>query len=392
GSASSDANGDALTFSWTLTGKPNGSAAVLASENSAAPTFLADVAGTYVASLIVNDGKVNSITATGTVTATVANAAPVANAGVAQNVTTGTIVTLNGSASSDANGDALTFSWTLTAKPNGSAAVLAGVNSAVPTFLADIAGTYVASLIVNDGKVNSSTATGTVTATIIAAGTSFDGLVTSLDGIANSNTFNRDPTKVIVSTSPTQLTVRLEQYFDGTCIYTANLNAARNSVQQGSYQCSDFSTGTWDLLSMKRVESADLFVKLRKDGASIKRAYGMSSSLAAAARTLPAPISSLVGTYEGIGTGAAFSTIPTTIAVALNSTTVSLVITRSPSDTCRYTATLQPNGLSVMGGTYSCSDFTAGTWSLLDMRSVDGSDLYVALQLDNRIQRAYGLK
>jgi chitinase len=39
------------------------------------------VAGTYVATLTVNDGKVTSTAVTVTVTAAVANVAPVANAG-----------------------------------------------------------------------------------------------------------------------------------------------------------------------------------------------------------------------------------------------------------------------------------------------------------------------
>ena len=124
GSTSSDANGDPLTYAWTLSSRPAGSAAVLTGASSAAPTFTADVAGTYVASLVVNDGKVNSTAATVTITATVANAAPVANAGAAQNVTTGTVVTLNGSTSSDANGDPLTYAWTLSSRPAGSAAAL----------------------------------------------------------------------------------------------------------------------------------------------------------------------------------------------------------------------------------------------------------------------------
>jgi len=164
GSASSDANGDALTYAWTLTGRPTGSAAALTGATGAMPTFFADVAGTYVASVVVNDGRVNSTAATVSVTVTVANAAPVANAGVAQNVNTGSTVTLNGSASSDANGDALTYAWTLTGRPTGSAAALTGATGAMPTFVADVAGTYVVSLVVNDGRVNSTAATVTVQA------------------------------------------------------------------------------------------------------------------------------------------------------------------------------------------------------------------------------------
>ena len=71
---------------------------------------------------------------------------------------TGSAVTLDGSTSSDANGDPLAYAWTLTSKPAGSAAALAGGTSARPTFTADAAGTYVASLVVNDGKVSSTSA------------------------------------------------------------------------------------------------------------------------------------------------------------------------------------------------------------------------------------------
>ena len=95
-------------------------------------------------------------------------------ASTAQNVVTGTVVTLNGSGSTDANNDPLTYSWTLASKPAGSAAALAGATTAAPTFSADLAGTYyVASLVVNDGQVNSAAATVTITATV--ASTSYDG-------------------------------------------------------------------------------------------------------------------------------------------------------------------------------------------------------------------------
>jgi len=164
GSASSDANSDPLTYAWTLTSKPAGSTAALSSATSAKPTFTADVAGTYVGTLTVNDGKVNSTVVTITTTSSAANAAPVANAGVEQRAVIGLTVALDGSASSDANSDALTYAWTFTSKPSGSSAVLSSATSAKPTFTADMAGMYVVSLVVNDGKLSSTSVTNTVTA------------------------------------------------------------------------------------------------------------------------------------------------------------------------------------------------------------------------------------
>ncbi len=91
-----------------------------------------------------------------------ANVAPVSNAGPAQSVAVGATVTLDGSASSDANADPLTFVWTLTSRPPGSNATLAGATTTRPAFIADVAGTYVASLVVHDGQVSSAPAAVTV--------------------------------------------------------------------------------------------------------------------------------------------------------------------------------------------------------------------------------------
>ena len=95
----------------------------------------------------------------------ISNVAPVANAGASQTVVVNTPVSLDGNASSDANGDALSYAWTLSSTPTGSAAALSSSTAAKPSFTPDVAGTYVASLIVNDGKANSSAATVTVTVT-----------------------------------------------------------------------------------------------------------------------------------------------------------------------------------------------------------------------------------
>lgn len=164
GSTSGDVNLDPLTYKWVLVAKPAGSAAVLSSATSAKPTFTADLAGVYVASLVVNDGKVDSALTTVTVTATSVNAAPVANAGPNQSVVLASVVTLNGAGSTDANLDPLIYKWALVSKPAGSAAVLSATDVATPTFTADLAGVYVATLIVNDGKVDSVMSAVTITA------------------------------------------------------------------------------------------------------------------------------------------------------------------------------------------------------------------------------------
>ncbi len=195
-SASSAAAGQALSYAWTLTAKPASSAATLNASNTAKPTFVADMAGTYVASLIVNDGTTASSAAAVTITASTTNAVPIANAGVAQNVVTGSVVTLDGSASSDANNDSLTYAWTLTSKPVDSSATLSEANSAKPSFTADKSGTYIATLEVNDRIFSSTAATVSIT---VATGNSAPvanngpdqnvttGSTVTLDGSASSD-------------------------------------------------------------------------------------------------------------------------------------------------------------------------------------------------------------
>lgn len=94
------------------------------------------------------------------------NATPVANAGIAQIVSAGSLVRLNGGASSDADNDPLTYQWTLTTSPPGSQAVLAGASSVAPSFTADLPGIYIASLVVSDGKAGSAVSTVMVTAAV----------------------------------------------------------------------------------------------------------------------------------------------------------------------------------------------------------------------------------
>jgi len=61
GSGSHDADGDPLTYKWIIAEKPSESTAVLSGETNISPTFTTDKDGHYRVELVVNDGKVNSL-------------------------------------------------------------------------------------------------------------------------------------------------------------------------------------------------------------------------------------------------------------------------------------------------------------------------------------------
>lgn len=155
GSKSFDADRDTLTYKWEITQKPVGSSASLSDTAIVQPQVVVDMAGTYIFGLKVNDGKVDSSLDSVSVVVTDFNSAPIANAGNIQEVHTTTTVTLDASASSDADNDALSYSWSMVSRPEGSSATLLNEKSINPSFVADTEGTYVFSLLVNDGVLTS---------------------------------------------------------------------------------------------------------------------------------------------------------------------------------------------------------------------------------------------
>ncbi|MFZ5863148.1 MAG: CARDB domain-containing protein [Nitrospirota bacterium] len=153
GGASTDADGDSLTFEWSVVSRPVGSAAVLSDSIAVNPAFYVDRPGAYVLSLVVRDGV--SASEPDTVTITTTNSAPVANAGPDQTARVTDTVRLDGGGSSDVDGDPLAFRWTITAMPLGSLATLSDPSVVAPTFRVDLPGEYVVELVVHDGAVDS---------------------------------------------------------------------------------------------------------------------------------------------------------------------------------------------------------------------------------------------
>ncbi len=155
GTGSSDADGDSLNYSWTF---GDGSKA-----SGVTPSHAYAAAGTYTVTLTVNDGTVsNSNTATAKITAPPppppVNTAPTADAGGPYAAKTGASISFDGTGSSDADGDALTYSWDFGDSMSGT--------GATPSHAYASAGTYTVKLTVSDGTDSASDMT---TATITDA-------------------------------------------------------------------------------------------------------------------------------------------------------------------------------------------------------------------------------
>ncbi|KWV92464.1 MULTISPECIES: PKD domain-containing protein [unclassified Erythrobacter] len=196
-SGSSDPDGDPLTYSWTQVSGPS---AAISDASSAQASFVAPARTNAVQTLsfevAVSDG---TTTSTDTVTYTIAaNQGPIADAGTDRRVEGDTYVVLDGTGSSDPEGDTLTYNWVQTGGPS---VTLRNIMDDQATFTTP-AGTptdqvLTFELTVSDGNISS---TDTVTITVDAndapvanAGpdqTTTGGEVVGLDGSASSDPEN----------------------------------------------------------------------------------------------------------------------------------------------------------------------------------------------------------
>jgi hypothetical protein len=133
GSSSSDPDGAIASYSWNQVG---GQSVTLSDPNAASPTFTVPFAAgpqTLRFELVVTDngGAQSSDFVEVSVPAPSTNQAPVADAGPDQNVARISTAQLDGSGSSDPDGDPLTYSW---AQTSGPTVTLNGANPATPSF------------------------------------------------------------------------------------------------------------------------------------------------------------------------------------------------------------------------------------------------------------------
>ncbi|KAF1047390.1 PKD domain-containing protein [Xylophilus sp.] len=151
----------ALSYQWKLTEQPTGGTVALSGATSAKATFLAEKVGIYRATLVVSHGDQTSAAAEATVTVSTANSSPVISLNVPATAVRGETIVLDGSGSSDPDGDQLHYRWSIPTyianignpKPQASNATIGSATSAKATFVPDAAGTYYFDVTVYDGSV-----------------------------------------------------------------------------------------------------------------------------------------------------------------------------------------------------------------------------------------------
>jgi len=155
GRSSRDANGDALTWQWT---QVQGPPATLQGADTARPSFTPTATGVHVFELVVSDGTQASAPSRVTVLVDapgdhvpVAMVSP-ATAGARLTGVVGAPTSLDGSASVDADAEALRFAWS---QLDGPAVSLAGADKPVASFTPAVPGVYRFQLVVSDATHDS---------------------------------------------------------------------------------------------------------------------------------------------------------------------------------------------------------------------------------------------
>lgn len=165
-----------LAYNWRIMARPAGSNASLTDNSAEQPSFTADVGGYYLLRLRVNDGLNDSSRVLDDVyedrmviTAGI-NQPPIADGGVDQSISTGSLVSLDGGASTDPEMATLSYHWSLIKQPAGSTASLSSPDTQTTQLTPDRDGNYLVSLRVNDGIDDSAPDVVRITASSLSGG------------------------------------------------------------------------------------------------------------------------------------------------------------------------------------------------------------------------------
>ena len=156
GSASYDDDQDDLLFKWKIVSRPELSELNLENTENVATQFIPDVIGDYVFQLVVNDGEIDSEPSNIAIAVSDDNQAPIAKASLLntnkQFFNIGTSIRFSGIDSYDSEGGKLKYEWSFKSKPGSSNATISSPHDMKSSFVIDVPGDYLISLVVYDSK------------------------------------------------------------------------------------------------------------------------------------------------------------------------------------------------------------------------------------------------
>ncbi|NDU96681.1 PKD domain-containing protein [Spirosoma terrae] len=260
-SASATGGQGTLTYAWVIKSAPTDSKAVLLNATTLNPELTPDKPGTYIISLTVTDENGKKETAEITINVSLPGKPPVISLASSLSVETGKETSIDGSKSSDPDGDKLTYAWTIKTKPTGSNATLSNAQSATAGLTADVAGTYVLSLTVSDGIWPSVSQDVTVTASapptrsVTGSWTSADGTSGGTDYTSRNKFYSFE---VATDNKPVSLTLTSSDINVGLALYDpqgtriANRGTGRsividNTAKAGTYSVMVYTGQRYDV-------------------------------------------------------------------------------------------------------------------------------------------------
>lgn len=214
--------------------------------------------------------------------------------------------------------------------------------------------------------------------------------------------FVADQTYTTIEVSGTDISITQEHILGETCIFTGQLTDHRLPASaSGTYQCSDFTTGTWSSSAIAKTADDAFIAELNVDtgnGSYIARYNGFMSD-----SNVPYYYKSIsgylyntgnymdvAGTYTGAlkssDSCASFSFEVSSSGTTVTITDSNIEINRDAffEGVCIYTGTIANVAALPLSasGTYQCSNFETGTWSSDNITLTGTDSFYAKLNVD----------
>ena len=218
--------------------------------------------------------------------------------------------------------------------------------------------------------------------------------------VSPKNAFFTDATNIIFAIDGYDANVTKEAFFGRTCLLDGSLaGAAFPLTGVGTFQCSDFTEGTWSSSKIAKTNEtaslSEIEMTAGSDIYTIKVAGFRDDPVANYQPTLDfwvegADLADFGGTYDGnmqsrdSCAALAFSTSSSGLFVSIDGNDIVLEQDAFFEGTCRFEGVIDgfSEGVVSASGDYQCSNFDSGTWSTDRLVMTGDDSMFAELLVD----------